>query len=201
MVWPLVVADMRSSVVLQENRPTHFVFPMPVLDKTGLPVIFGWPRKLDTLAELRAHAPAGVYPFAHLFNGALISVAAVRKVGNVDREYFIFGEEVDYFFRLRKAGGVVSVLDAAQMHPDVRQRPYTSVRIYYYIKNTLILNGRYFNAAPLRNLLAIAAALWRAANRSGVGAALSYPFGANAPMFYRAIGRGLRGQTGKDFID
>lgn len=189
-----------SSVVLQENRPTHFVFPMPVLDKTGLPVIFGWPRKVNTLAELRARAPLGVYPFAHLFNGALISVAAVRKIGNVDQDFFIFGDEVDYFFRLRAAGRVISVLDAAQMHPDVRHRPYTSVKTYYYIKNSLILNARYFNAAPLRDLLTIAAALGRTAHRSSVGAALSYPFGAHAPTFYRAIVRGLRGQRGKDFI-
>lgn len=189
-----------SSVVLQEDRRTHFVFPMPLLNETGLPVIFGWPRKVDTLAELRAHAPGGAYPFAHLFNGALISVAAVRKIGDVDQDFFMFGDEVDYFFRLRAAGRVISVLGAAQLHPDVSRRPYTAAKIYYYVKNSLILNARYFDASPLRQLLTIMAALGRTARRNGLGAALSYPLGANAPMFYRAIVRGLRGQIGKDFI-
>jgi len=188
-----------SSVVLQEQRPTHLVFPMPLLDGRGLPLIFGAPHRFNTLAELRAHARGGVYPFAHLFNGALVSVAAARKVGNVDQRFFIFGDEVDYFFRLRTAGDVISVLDAAHMHPDVSQRPYSRTKIYYYIKNTLILNRRYFNATALRDLLTIAAALGRTAHRNGLVAALSYPFGAEAPLFYRAIGRGLRGQIGKDF--
>ena len=189
-----------SSVVLREDKPTHLVFAMPLLDKGGLPVIFGAPRKVSTLAELRVLAPGGVYPFVHLFNGALVSVATARKVGNVNQDFFIFGDEVDYFFRLRAAGRVISVLDSAQLHPDVSRRPYTPVKIYYYIKNTLILNARYFNAARLRNLLTIAAALGRTANRNGLAGALSYPFGANAAMFYRAVARGLRGQIGKDFL-
>ena len=53
----------------------------------------------------------------------------------------------------------------------------------------------------LRKLLSIAAALGRTANRNGLAGALSYPFGANAAMFYRAVARGLRGQIGKDFLD
>lgn len=189
-----------SSVVLQEERPTHLVFPMPLLDKSDLPLIFGAPRKVDTLAELRTHARSSVYPFAHLFNGALVSVAAARKIGNVNQDFFVFGDEVDYFFRLRAAGRVISVLDAAQMHPNVSRRPYTRTKVYYYIKNTLILNGRYFNAAALRDVLTIAAALGRTAHRNGLGAAFSYLLGANAPVLYRAIARGLRGQIGRDFV-
>ena len=137
-----------SSVVLQEDRPTHLVFPVPILDRNGLPVIFGLPRKVPTLTQLRTIAPEGVYPFAHLFNGALIRVAAARRIGNVDQDFFMFGDEVDYLFRLRGAGRVISVLDAPHFHPDVSQRPYTAAKVYYYIKNTLILNGRYFNMAP-----------------------------------------------------
>lgn len=189
-----------SSVVLREDKPTYFVFPTPLLDRRGLPVILGIPRNLDTLAELRAIAPNGVYPFAHLFNGALVSVEAARKIGNVNPDFFMSGDEVDYFFRLRTAGKVISVLDAAQFHPDVSRRPYTPIKVYYYIKNTLILNARYFNAVPLRNLLTVVVALVRTANRNGLQAALSYPLGANAPVFYRGVVRGLRGILGRDFV-
>ena len=131
-----------SSVVLREDMPTHFVFPFALLDKRGLPVIFGAPRKLDTLDELRKTAADGTYPFAYLFNGALITLEAVRKIGNVNREFYLSGEEVDYFFRLRSAGKVVSVLKAVQFHPDVSQRPFTDPKFYYYLKNTLVLNAR-----------------------------------------------------------
>ena len=188
-----------SSVVLREDRTTHFVFPFPVLDGAGLPVIFGRPRKLGMLTELRAIAQDGTYPFAHFFNGALISVAAVREVGNVNRDLFIFGDEVDYFCRLRRAGKVISVLDAAHFHPDVSQRPLTPAKVYYYIKNTMVLNARYFNMVWLRNVLAIAAVLTRTASRNGLGTALSYVLGRKSPAFYMAIVRGLQGKVGKDF--
>lgn len=188
-----------SSVVLREDQPDHFVFPFPMLDAAGLPVIFGRPRKLGTLADLRAIAQDGTYPFAHFFNGALISVAAVREVGNVNRDFFIFGDEVDYFFRLRQAGKVISVLDALHFHPDVSQRPYTPAKVYYYIKNTLVLNARYFNMVWLRHGLAVAAVLARTASRNGLGTALSYVLGRQSPAFYMAIVRGLQGKVGKDF--
>jgi rhamnopyranosyl-N-acetylglucosaminyl-diphospho-decaprenol beta-1,3/1,4-galactofuranosyltransferase len=188
-----------SSVVLREDRPTHFVFPFNVLDGAGLPVIFSRSRKLGMLTELRAIAQDGTYPFAHFFNGALISMAAVRQVGNVNRDFFIFGDEVDYFFRLRQAGKVISVLDAAHFHPDVSQRPYTPAKVYYYIKNTLVLNARYFNMVWLRHGLAVAAVLARTASRNGLGTVLSYVLGAKSPAFYMAIVRGLQGKVGKDF--
>jgi len=190
-----------SSVVLLENRPTHFVFPMPILSGSGQPVIFGSPRKIESLEELRRRAPEGVYPFAHLFNGALLSIQAAHKIGNVNQDYFLSGDEVDYFCRLRSAGKVISVLDAAQLHPDLTQRPITPVKFYYYLKNTLILNKLYFDRAPLRNLLAVAAILGRTAKRNGLTTVLGYMFGSRAPVFYKAIARGLRSQIGKDFID
>lgn len=190
-----------SSVVLCEHKPTHFVFPMPLLDTSDLPVLFGVRRKIGKLHELRQIVPNGTYPFAHLFNGALLSIGAARKIQNVNHEFFVFGDEVDYFFRLREVGRVLSVLDAKQYHPDVRERPYTPAKVYYYIKNTLIINSLYLNAVPLRNILAIFAALGRTARRNSLLAALSYPFGLRAPLFYRAIARGLRGQIGRDFHD
>lgn len=188
-----------SSVVVREDDPSRFVFPFPLLSSSGLPVIWGWPRKLSTFADLKAVAENGTYPFAHFFNGALISVSAVKQVGNVERDFFIFGDEVDYFFRLQKAGRVISVLDALHFHPDVSQRPYTSAKVYYYVKNTLILNARYFNSVWLRNLLTIVAVLGRTASRNGLGMALSLLAGPKAPAFYSAISRGLQGKIGKDF--
>ncbi|NMQ20636.1 hypothetical protein E4P82_16400 [Candidatus Competibacter phosphatis] len=185
--------------MLREDQPTHFVFPFPVLNISGVPVILGWPRKIRTISELRIFVPDGVYPFAHFFNGALLSVAAARAIGNVDRNFFIFGEEVDYFFRLRQIGKVISVLDAVHFHPDVSQRPYSPVKVYYYVKNTLILNARYFNAVGLRHVLAVLAVLVRTGSRNGPGTALSYVLGSNSSLLYSAIARGLRGADREGF--
>jgi GT2 family glycosyltransferase len=188
-----------SSVVIRENDLGRFVFPFPLLDTNDLPVLLQHPRKLANVSDLQQLAPDGSYPFAHLFNGALISLAAIREVGNIEQEFFIYGDEVDYFFRLRKAGRVISLLCARHYHPDVSQRPYSPAKVYYYIKNTLVLNRRYFNAVWLRNTLTLFAILARTAHRNGIGMALSLIAGRKAPIFYSAILRGLSGQIGKDF--
>ena len=188
-----------SSIVVQEDSPDEFVFPFPVLDRAGLPVVFARQRKLPTLSSLKSYSREGCYPFAHLFNGALVSSVAISEIGNVNPDFFIFGDEVDYFFRLRSKGDVVSVLAARQMHPDVSARPYSSVKIYYYIRNTLILNKRYFNRVWIRNVMAIAVALWRTYRRNGLGEAFSYLVGKRLPVFLRAIHDGLSGRLGRNF--
>jgi GT2 family glycosyltransferase len=189
-----------SSVVVREDAPDRFVFPFPVLGSSGLPLLFGRRRKLPLLKHLSLLAPSGRYPFAHLFNGALVATDAVRKIGNVNTDFFMFGDEVDYFFRLRSAGQVFSILEALHYHPDVSRRPYTEAKIYYYVKNTLILNRRYFDQVWLRHSAAIAAALVRTARRNGVKTALSLLAGSMASSFYAAIARGIRGQVGKDLL-
>lgn len=188
-----------ASVVVREDLPTDFVFHLPVLDASDLPVIWGRKRKLVSMPELRAAAPGGTYPFVHFFNGALVSMTAVRRVGNVDCNFFMSGDELDYQYRLRKAGKVISVLDAIHYHPDQSQRPYTPAKVYYFVKNSLVLNTRYFNAVWIRHALTVAVVIVRTASRNSVRAALSLVLGTNAPMFYLAIIRGLRGKLGKDF--
>lgn len=188
-----------SSIVVKETSPAEFVFPFPVLSDNGLPVIFRRVRKLRRVEDIAAVSPNGRYPFAHFFNGALIDLNAVRAVGNVDKGFFMFGDEVDYFFRLRKVGQVFSVISARHLHPDVSQRPYTSAKVYYYLKNTLVLNRRYFDWPWVRHGLTVAAVLMRTAQRNGLGEALSYVVGKRAPAFYTAISRGLKCKVGKDF--
>lgn len=188
-----------SSVVLREDQHPLFVFPFPRLDNQELPVLFGFPRKIADLSTLRRICIDGKYPYVHLFNGALVAVAAARAIGNINRDYFIFGDEVDYFFRLRKFGKVLSLLDAAHYHPNVSQRPYTSMKVYYYVKNTFILNAKYFNYVWLRNFLALMAVLSRTAGRNGFLVMLSYLLGKNSTIFWSAITRGLGGKIAKDF--
>ena len=188
-----------ASVVVREDVSTHFVFPFPVLDASDMPVIWGRVRKLVSMTELRAASPDGTYPFAHFFNGSLVSMDAVRQVGNVDCNFFMNGDEHDYLYRLRKAGKIISVLDAIHYHPDQSQRPYTPVKVYYFVKNSLVLNTRYFNAVWLRHAMTVAVVILRTASRNNIAAALSLVLGSNAPMFYSAIIRGLKGKLGKDF--
>ena len=188
-----------SSVVLREDEPTHFVFPFPLLDRARLPVVLARTRKLATLEQLAAIAPDGTYPFAHLFNGALIARSAIEAAGTVDTRFFMFGDEVDYFFRLRQVGEVRSILAARHYHPDVTRRPLTPAKLYYYLKNTLVLNQRYFNNVPLRGALTVGVGLARFGLRNGIVALGSTLVGRHRLVVPRALIRGLRGQIGPDF--
>jgi len=188
-----------SSVVLCENDRERLVFPLPVLSSEKLPVIFSPKRKLKTIDDVFSSSPEGLYPYAHFFNGALVSCDAVKKIGNVDKNFFIAGDEIDYFYRLRSAGKVYTDISAHHYHPDVAERPWSDVKIYYYIKNTIILNKRYFNMVIMRNFMAVVAALHRTALRNGWSEALSYLIGKNLKTLLISIWRGLHGQLEKDF--
>lgn len=190
-----------SSVVLREDDHDRFVFPFPVLDKTHNPVMIAAKRKVASLSELRRIAGGATYPYAHLFNGALISIDAVRAIGNVDDCFFLMGDEVDFFMRMRRFGPVLSLLDAWHLHPDVSRRPLNEAKFYYYVKNTMILNRRYFGQIWLRDAMAVAAALGRTAQRNSVAEALSYVAGKRSALLWKAIGRGRTGLVGKDFDD
>ena len=187
-----------SSVVVNEINPTSFVFPFPVLNKEMLPVIFGFPRKFYTLQSLKNKCPNNTYSFAHLFNGALISVNAIKKIGNVNSNFFLMGDEVDYFFRLRKYGQVLTVLDALHYHPDVTKRSFSLPKIYYYIKNSIILNKKYFNYPYIRHLIILIAILLRVFARNGFKDFISLLVGFNARYFYKAIYNGISNKIGHD---
>jgi rhamnopyranosyl-N-acetylglucosaminyl-diphospho-decaprenol beta-1,3/1,4-galactofuranosyltransferase len=188
-----------SSVVLREDEHSHFVFPFPRLDRRrGLPVLARRQRKLATLAELERIAPSGTYPFAHFFNGALVLRSAIESAGSVDTRWFMFGDEVDYFFRLRQVGEVRSVLAARHYHPDVARRPLNPTKLYYYLKNTLILNRLYFDKVALRDLATLGIGLARYGARNGWRNLAATLTGPQRTLVPRAILRGLRGRIGAD---
>lgn len=188
-----------SSIVVREDEAGRFVFPFPIMNSLGFPVLLRWPRKLNFVEELSPLAKGGVYPFAHFFNGALIALDAVARIGNVNSSYFMYGDEVDYFCRLRTVGGVISVLDAVHYHPDVSRRALTPSKVYYYIKNSIIIHNLYFDMAFTRNIMAIAAIIVRITARNGFMSTLSYVAGRNVRVFYLAIAKGFTGKIGADF--
>jgi len=188
-----------ASLVLRENQPDRFVFDMPKLNQSKLPIIFSLPRKYSTINELEAHSRDGIYEFAQLFNGALITTEAIRKIGNINTEYYIYGDEVDFFYRIRQAGDVISVLAAKHFHPDVNIRPYNKMKIYYYIKNTLILYRKYFPWPSFYQLAGIGLILFRIAKKNGLKTLISLILGSLAPLFYTAVYRGFRGRIAKDY--
>jgi len=190
-----------SSVVLREKDRKRLVFPFPVLNDKKLPVIFSLRYKLKTINDVLSECPSELYPFANFFNGALISCDAIKKIGNVNKDFFICGDEVDYFYRLRSVGKVLTDMNAHHYHPNVNERTWSDLKIYYYTKNTIILNKRHLNMVPLRNILAVAATFYRIFIHNGLKGVISYLYRNNLKALQISIRRGLDGRVAVDFLD
>lgn len=187
-----------SSVVLKESDKNTFVFPFPVLNRRHFPRIFHFRRRYFNIQEISKKLIKNSYPFAHLFNGALLNMSLVKKVGNINVDYFIMGDEVDFFYRLRQEGKILTHFHAKHFHPDVSSRPYSKVKIYFLIKNTIIINYLYLDNKLLRSILNIPVVLYRTFKRNGFLYLISLLIGDRKKYLFNAIKSGFVGKIGND---
>lgn len=187
-----------SSVVISEEDKCSFVFAFPVIRSNGIPDTFKFWRKYRSLKELPVE-DNNFYPYVHLFNGALISIKSIKSIGNVNKDYFMYGDEVDYYFRLKKAGKVASCIHSRHFHPNVLNREYSLQRIYYNIKNNIINYKKHHDLALLRSILSPLVILIRVSKSNGIYFALSLIVGKNSPTFFRGFINGLKEKIGRDF--
>ena len=186
-----------SSLVVQEDE-TKLVFPMPIVNNNKQPVLFPLLPKIKEVRKLKLKSKGNIYPYAHPFNGLLISKKIVNLIGNVEKDYFLSGDEVDYFCRMQTVGETVTCLDAIHYHPDVSKRPFSEIKFYYYLKNSIILNKKYFNLYPIRNLKVILAAVVRLFLRNELKDFFIFIFVKN--LLLKAVLSGLRNKLGKDLV-
>jgi hypothetical protein len=86
---------------------------------------------------------------------------------------------------------VYSLTTAYHYHPDVSQRRIDKTRVYYFIRNTFILNNKYFDHKLMRNVFTVGVALARILKRDGASTLLSYLLGENRKYVYDGIRDGL----------
>ena len=185
-----------SSCVLKEELKSDFVFPLPKLNSSNNPVLFSFKRKYLSFDEIN-FLDSSYYNFAHLFNGSLIKADVIRNIGNVNKDYFIMGDEVDYFYRLRSEGNVRTIFSAKHFHPDVSNRKYSEIKIYYLIRNTIINHNKYFDQKLLRNICLLIIVLIRVMKRNGFLFFLRIIFNKNN-LILKATYNGFRGRLGID---
>ena len=173
-----------SSLVVKENKWAELVFPLPRLNRAGFPILFSTNRKFNNVNELNQ---VQIYPYIHPFNGALINLFKCKEVGHIDTGYFMYGDETDYYYRLKKKGKVYTVLNALHYHPDVSKRKVEEKKVFYFIRNTIIVNHLYFDRPCLRDFFTVAVVLYRINKQDGLLSVLSYLVGKNRKYFYPAI--------------
>lgn len=139
-----------NSLVLNIENHSELAFGLPVLDANFFPKIFSIPRKIIKINKLNNMA---LYPFCHLFNGSLISVEALKKVGNINTKFKMYGDELDLYYRIKKLGDCFTVIKSLHYHPKPNFSRINTVKAKYLFYNTLIINKTYLPYSLIRNTL------------------------------------------------
>lgn len=124
-------------------------FPQKYLDPQGAPRALRRDREVDFDAAWRARAPlrVGAVPGSCFF----LPMALVERHGWMDPDWFLYCEEIDYCYRLRRAGVPSVLVPGARVWHDaggsLRGRPGVADCIAYYrARNEILLAQRHAGA-------------------------------------------------------
>jgi len=185
-----------ASLILDSNDNSKLAIPLPFLNKKNNPVLFAFNRKIKSSKYFINNFK--LYNFANFFNGSLISISSIKKIGNVNTNFFIYGEEVDFFHRLRKVGKVLTYSKAIHYHPNINKK-WTRIKIYFYLKNSIYLNFKYYDYPIIRSILNIIAIFYRIIRYNGFLFFLRTFKYKNIKKIFNAVYKGFNSQIGNDF--
>lgn len=89
------------------------------------------------------------------FEGPLIPREALDKVGLPSKEFFIYGDDSDYSFRLRRAGFDLVLVRSARFYRMIKPGPGSGVppwKMKYFTRNTIWLGRLYGENWLVRNI-------------------------------------------------
>ena len=100
--------DLWGPLVVAEGDPRQLCFPI------RLP---GRRHVVRTVAEAAAAAERGAIADVVIpFNGVLMTPSLAERIGLPRREFFIWGDDVEYLWRARRSGARVATLVGARFH-------------------------------------------------------------------------------------
>jgi rhamnopyranosyl-N-acetylglucosaminyl-diphospho-decaprenol beta-1,3/1,4-galactofuranosyltransferase len=102
--------DFWGPVVLAEQDPSRLCFPIRIP---------GSSRVLRRMTDVERAARDGLVRDVVIpFNGVLVTRELVERIGLPRAEFFLWGDDVEFLWRARKAGArVATVVDAHFLHP------------------------------------------------------------------------------------
>ena len=102
--------DFVGPAVVAEQDESRLCFPIRLPGRT---------RVVHRMADVEAAAVDGLVADVVIpFNGVLVTRALVERIGLVREEFFIWGDDVEYLWRARRAGARVATVVAARFrHP------------------------------------------------------------------------------------
>lgn len=137
-----------SPVVLSDKDKNSLSFPLRLRGSLKI---------LENLADVRGLESNIIQGVVAPFNGTLISSDLIARIGYPDKNFFIWGDEVDYTERARAAGAkIFTVSNSLYFHPKGQNvgnpmffglvrfnEPNSQIKLYCYCRNNVYNLRRY----------------------------------------------------------
>ncbi len=148
---------MRGSLVISSTDATEEKLAFKMLSEGG--------KEISTHSEARSQAGTQgvIFGWVTLYNGVLIQRKLVERIGLPLKDLFIWGDELEYFWRAKNAGVPLgTVVKARFLHPPTRQKritiklghlrltlPYSEdeTRMFLIIRNSTLLYMRHLGVS------------------------------------------------------
>lgn len=132
-----------STVVNQENAQ-ELSFPLPDLNSKYYKLLDYNVRQTDKVSDITLFNDPNGYPWGLFFNSVLLPISAITTAGLPKKELFIWGDEVEYFYRIKKNGfKIYMVPDSIFYHPKLNPAKPAIWKEKYRVRNYVYIHKAY----------------------------------------------------------
>jgi len=133
---------------LDAKKTTFSLFKLKPGEQPGLL------KRINEVKEIRALAgKKGYIYYGSFLNGTFLRREAVVLAGNIEPGFFIWGDEVDFFWRLWNVSPAITVPASLHFHPIPDPGAAPPWKLYYGLRNHIFINNRYMDHSLARNIL------------------------------------------------
>ncbi len=121
----------RCALVVDPKEPQRLSFGLRIQHQA-----YYWIADLARFVE-----PGNVLPYpGNFFNSVLLPQSLVQQIGFPNPDFFIWGDELEYLFRILSHGHrVITVPSSIHEHPRPSAHTAPGWKIYYLVRNSLVL--------------------------------------------------------------
>lgn len=140
-------------ILLQHETPHYSLLNCAVINKEDKKSFVWKTGNYKMIDEVKDPV---IKDIGHPFNGTLIHRAIIEKVGTPNHRLFLWGDETEYYYRITKKYDipVYTVVKSIHYHPATAfsyKQDWdfsTSWKMYYYIRNRLVIHKAKFHIKP-----------------------------------------------------
>lgn len=121
----------------------------PLVTYDGTHITFGPEYSEDFIKEIKKEEKPIFRDYISPYNGTIISRKCIDRIGLPKKEFYLYGDEIDYMFRAQEAHVLTqTVLNAVYQHPKAKEKVHmflgkhivsyedaSARKQYYYVRN------------------------------------------------------------------